>query len=274
MLEKRMQRNELFQILNQYFNIDELKMIFCLLELDYSPIKWQPKNEVTDLLLDEVLKSDTQHTLIKIVEEQRPFLFNLPRNKDKSASLPALDSKTNFMMLNRGGLLKLLNSDFSISQLYQLANELDVDETSFPAQQTKIGFILDLILFLETIGKLDKLRIRLSRHYLDQDYILPKQITFKTVDDRLKKTRRMEMPNTVDFLPPLHERIAFYLSTEEVKTLCVGLGIDWEDLSGANLGDKAKSLVVFCEKMNQLNDLFAVLEQNFPTVAWARSQDI
>lgn len=152
MLEKRMQRNELFQILNQYFNIDELKMIFCLLELDYSPIKWQPKNEVTDLLLDEVLKSDTQHTLIKIVEEQRPFLFNLPRNKDKSASLPALDSKTNFMMLNRGGLLKLLNSDFSISQLYQLANELDVDETSFPAQQTKIGFILDLILFWKRLA--------------------------------------------------------------------------------------------------------------------------
>lgn len=269
-----MKRNEISYILNQYFNINELKTIFFRLDLDYERITTQSKDEVVDLLLDEISNLDFLNEFIEILHEDRPFLFNLTRQYNNLVTYPVPNSKVEFMAMDRTAMLKVLNDYFDIGHLYALANELDFSETSLPNHQTKQGFARDFIVRLERIGKVDALRTRLFRHFLEEEHIQPKQIEFEFVEDYPEKIRRIEMLDMQNSLPWIYERIAFYLSEGEFRTLCFNLGVDWEMLIGSDLESHAKSLVIFCKKMKRLNDLREALEQDFPIIDWASSRGI
>ena len=58
-------------------------------------------------------------------------------------------------------------------------------------------------------------------------------------------------------LPRLVEQIRALFNEGELRDLCVDLGLDYENLSGAGKGDKARELVLLMQRLNRLPDLLA-----------------
>ncbi len=69
-------------------------------------------------------------------------------------------------------------------------------------------------------------------------------------------------------LGPLRRQIADYFDLDEVRTLCLDLGIRYEDLSGDTITGKSISLVAAMQRRGQLPRLMAVLQGERPHVRW------
>lgn len=73
-------------------------------------------------------------------------------------------------------------------------------------------------------------------------------------------------------LGPLRQQISQYFNLDELYTLCVDLGVRYDDLRGDTLGAKVASLVEHVERQGRLLHLLARLEQERPTVTWSITQ--
>lgn len=79
---------------------------------------------------------------------------------------------------------------------------------------------------------------------------------------------RVELPPAVPetaVLPPqpthLRRVIDAHFSLEEIRTLCFDLGIDFEQLAGSEKNAKARSLVAYCQRRDDLPRLLSTIRQ-------------
>ena len=66
----------------------------------------------------------------------------------------------------------------------------------------------------------------------------------------------------------LHQLLVDHFSLEEIHTLCIDLGIRYDDLGGDGISIKARELLQFLQRTGRLEDLLVRVEQLRPTVAW------
>ncbi len=71
-----------------------------------------------------------------------------------------------------------------------------------------------------------------------------------------------------EYLVHLREILAKRFSKGELQTLCFDLGIDYEELPGTSVTDKARELVSFAERHNSIPDLLAVGARQRPDISW------
>jgi hypothetical protein len=57
------------------------------------------------------------------------------------------------------------------------------------------------------------------------------------------------------WLIKVRELLAFHFNEGELRSLCADLGIDYDDLPGSSKADKARELVLYCERHGRLDDL-------------------
>lgn len=57
-------------------------------------------------------------------------------------------------------------------------------------------------------------------------------------------------------------------SDSELRDLCLELGIDYEDLPGASKADKARELILYLERRDQLPQMLAICRRLRPNVNW------
>ncbi|MCL4264102.1 MAG: hypothetical protein KJ069_12840 [Anaerolineae bacterium] len=69
-------------------------------------------------------------------------------------------------------------------------------------------------------------------------------------------------------LGPLRRQIADSFDLDELRTLCLDMGIRYDDLSGDTISAKTASLVATMQRRGQLGQLTAVLQRERPHVTW------
>ena len=69
-------------------------------------------------------------------------------------------------------------------------------------------------------------------------------------------------------LGPLRQQITNLFSLEELRVLCLDVGIRYDALSGDTIDTKAASLLAYADRRGQLNKLIAALQQERPQAKW------
>ena len=75
-------------------------------------------------------------------------------------------------------------------------------------------------------------------------------------------------------LKTLHRSITECFDLSELKTLCLGLSIDFENLSGSNKNDKIRELITYVIRHGQLTKLLEELREERPHQPWPSADDL
>ena len=75
-------------------------------------------------------------------------------------------------------------------------------------------------------------------------------------------------------LAKLADQIAAHYNLSELEELCFELDINFENLEGTTLNDKARALVLYCRRRQLLPGLLASLHQQRPDVSWPSLAEI
>lgn len=76
------------------------------------------------------------------------------------------------------------------------------------------------------------------------------------------------MVNLITNLADLHQNINQHFDISELKSICLELNIDYENLSGYNKLDKCRELISYLQRRGRLNDLIHVCERQRPHIKW------
>lgn len=72
--------------------------------------------------------------------------------------------------------------------------------------------------------------------------------------------------------PQLHKTLVKYFSLEELETLCLNLGIMYENLGGSGLSAKALSLVTYSERHGRFSEVVSYVQKARPHVDLATAE--
>jgi hypothetical protein len=84
------------------------------------------------------------------------------------------------------------------------------------------------------------------------------EIVEKTTDGTLLNVRMVS----------LRKNLTDFFSESELQTLCFDLNMDYENLPGATKEEKARELVIQCERNGQVNQLIKQCKKLRPSVNW------
>ncbi len=77
------------------------------------------------------------------------------------------------------------------------------------------------------------------------------------------------IPPNESYLIALRKLLVERFNDSELRTLCFDLNVDYECLSGPGKADKARELVDYCRRYDQLEELVRVGKKQRPDVAWS-----
>ena len=94
---------------------------------------------------------------------------------------------------------------------------------------------------------------------------LLKRLFGKSDKSNAKPVKRNDNQRGID-IRDLHRNIEKGFNISEIKTLCFDLHIDYENLEGATKSAKVLSLVRYCQKRKQIDELIALCERQRPHI--------
>ena len=74
-------------------------------------------------------------------------------------------------------------------------------------------------------------------------------------------------------LSALRQLIVKHFSESELRTLSFDLGLDYESLPGREKSEKARELIIYCVRTNELTDLLQACKKARPKVEWPHVTD-
>ena len=72
-------------------------------------------------------------------------------------------------------------------------------------------------------------------------------------------------------LSVLHDLLSDRFSDEELRTLCLDLHVDYDDLPALGKSNKARELLTYLARRSQLEKLLTVGQQTRPDVPWEKA---
>lgn len=76
------------------------------------------------------------------------------------------------------------------------------------------------------------------------------------------------MGYTNEYLTAIHELLNQHFNLEELQTLCFNLGVDHESLGGSEKPVKARELVLYLNRRNQIAQLESAVRSTRPEIPW------
>jgi len=70
------------------------------------------------------------------------------------------------------------------------------------------------------------------------------------------------------YFSTIHQLLLVHFNEEELKTLCFGLGVDYDDLPATGRSNKARELVLLLERTGRLAELHKAVTALRPQIAW------
>lgn len=78
----------------------------------------------------------------------------------------------------------------------------------------------------------------------------------------------MNETETAAYLSAIHQLLLAHFSEEELKTLCLGLGVDYDDLPANGRINKARELITHLERRDRLAELRVAVATARPNAVW------
>lgn len=69
-------------------------------------------------------------------------------------------------------------------------------------------------------------------------------------------------------LGPLRQQITSLFNLDEIRVLCLDLGMNYDDLSGSTISTKAASMIAYADRRGQLDQLMVALQRERPSANW------
>jgi hypothetical protein len=71
-------------------------------------------------------------------------------------------------------------------------------------------------------------------------------------------------------LAKLRQQLVEYFNDSELRTICLDLQVDYDNLEGQGKADKARELVAFLKRVERVPDLIKICNRDRPKVDWGR----
>lgn len=78
----------------------------------------------------------------------------------------------------------------------------------------------------------------------------------------------MNETETTAYLGAIHQLLLTHFNEEELKTLCLGLGVDYDDLPATGRSNKARELVTYLKRRDRLAELRVAVTNARPNAVW------
>ncbi|MBE2197392.1 MAG: hypothetical protein IAE79_02200, partial [Anaerolinea sp.] len=78
----------------------------------------------------------------------------------------------------------------------------------------------------------------------------------------------MNETETAAYLSAIHKLLVAHFNEEDLKTLCLSLGVDYDDLPATGRGNKARELVTHLERRDRLDELRMAVTAARPNAVW------
>jgi len=175
-----------------------------------------------------------------------------------------------------------------------LANTRAVLEHTIADAGLPVGFLIERVTFEPGLPDLTQLQewVRprvlhmLQTSYSWMNHTTAKEIYFRLIELISKSTRKSITRQQVESLieatmPPatalpelkhlvsLIQTLATRFDTEDLRTLCFSLGVDYDDLPAEGKANRARELVKYLERRDQIPDLIEAGRELRPDVSWS-----
>ena len=78
---------------------------------------------------------------------------------------------------------------------------------------------------------------------------------YSTVHELEQAQRWSQQPDSIEQLKALRDCIVLHFDEGELKTMCFDLGVNYDDLDGDAISDKARELVLFMNRNGRCDEL-------------------
>lgn len=232
--------NQLYRLLEQSFNLEELKDLCFVLDVDFDNIPGSSRRVKARELVTYMRRRQRYEDLLLAMAEQRPHLDLDPYFRAVAGEEARAQSTTD--------LHQLLVESFNLEELAILAFDVGLDGDELPGTTLteKASALLEQ---LRREGRLDALvdLIALTRPELDLS-----PFSSKTPD----AARQAE--------EPLYRLLDRTYSLDEVRTLCFDLQVEYENLEGETKIRKLMELQKSMQQAHRLPELLALVASERP----------
>ena len=187
-----------------------------------------------------------------------------PSNEETDPFIDSYDEDPNFEKVARpigiesqgyNRLLPVIANFFNEEELRSLCFNLGLDYEALPASG-KENKVRELLATLLTQNRIEELMAELvrQREHIDWQGIVSGQTTSPALD--FTQIRRLPTAINEQF------------NEEELRDLCFELGVDYENLPAGSKANKARELVTYFARRQQIPDLTAALHDRRPHTPW------
>jgi tetratricopeptide (TPR) repeat protein/LysM repeat protein len=223
---------QLRRTLTDYFNEDELRTLCFDLGVDYESLSGEGKASKTRELIVHLERHNRIGELLKLVAELRPNVYwGIPAASEASPQQ----------------LTRILIDHFDEQELRTLCFDLGVDYHVLPGKRRK-DKARELVEFSERRDRIPDLiwAIRRMRPDVDWGISAPSEPSPRQ----------------------LWRLLSVYFNESELRTLCSDLRVDYDDLPGEGIEDKARELIAYFDHRARIPELIEVCRRLRPNVEW------
>jgi len=239
----------LTQVLGYCFNENELRDLCLDLGLDYDDLPGAARAaKVRELVQYYMRPPRSVNELIKICRELRP---NAPWDT------PTANGYEPYKPATLAELREMLTEHLDEGQVRELCTELEVDYRRLPGAD-RGGTARELVLYLARRGRLLELVETCSQRHPD----VPWMNLLDRAGDEQTGTKTSVL--SVD-LDKLCQALSTQFSDDQLRDLCLELGMDFDDLPGP---DKVTELVMYFRRRRRIPELAEASARLRPDVPW------
>jgi hypothetical protein len=265
-------RQTLLRLMNDQFNLEEIRILCLDLDVDYEALGGQTKSNKVRELIDYQEKQGTLPQLVDTVLRQRPHL----RDQFQAAQAePTADPVEIF---------RILVDQFSLQDLLTLILSLGINAEDLPGS-TLPARARELVLWMQRHGRLPELMQAMQRSAGLP--VTPGETSQIDIDfgEGVVTIGGVELPIQEDYgtspaTPPteginkkgaeevISRALTEYFTSDDLNTVSFEMGIDYEELGGESRAAKARALVQMARQQNRLPELAEVIRRARPQVDW------
>lgn len=72
----------------------------------------------------------------------------------------------------------------------------------------------------------------------------------------------------------LHQQLAISFNEGELRTLCITIDVDYDDLLGQGKSDKVRELILYLRRRQEMDRLLEMLNESRPNINWSELIDV
>lgn len=250
---------KVLDMLNQFFNEDELRELAFDLAVDYEQLPPGGKKDKARELILLISRRNQLDALVAAIVAHRP---NMTRGSflEDAPAVPATEEDVGETAVDETILTQTLINLFDESELRDLCFDLTIDYNGLPPgdRQAKAQALVTYFARRRQLNILVD-AIREARPFISLELLSPNQ--------EVRESAAQSIPPTTPIDRRKLTRVLLeQFNEEELRDLCFELVLDYENLAGSGKSVKVRSLIQYLQRRNRLPELLDLLKKVRPRI--------